>query len=148
GLIQMDTPINPGNSGGPLLNLNGEVIGINTAMVQNSQGIGFAIPVEKVKELLKNYKEDTRLIKKHRNLSASPQTPLPATLDEENASQNDTMNAINQLMQNALAPSLGNQNIGSLNNAGGFSNIKISSEETKKAYIITLDMKGLDKNKI
>jgi S1-C subfamily serine protease len=42
--IQTTTPINPGNSGGPLLNYRGEVIGITTAIVSNSQGLGFAIP--------------------------------------------------------------------------------------------------------
>ncbi len=42
--IQTDTSINPGNSGGPLLDLNGNVVGINTAIIQNGQGIGFAIP--------------------------------------------------------------------------------------------------------
>jgi len=43
-IIQISTPINPGNSGGPLLNYRGEVVGITTAIVSDSQGLGFAIP--------------------------------------------------------------------------------------------------------
>ncbi len=46
GLIQTDAPINPGNSGGPLLNINGQLIGVNTAIRAEAQNIGFAIPVD------------------------------------------------------------------------------------------------------
>ncbi len=55
--IQTDASINPGNSGGPLLNVSGEVVGINTAISAEAQGIGFAIPVNMVKELLPQLKE-------------------------------------------------------------------------------------------
>jgi Do/DeqQ family serine protease len=50
--IQTDASINPGNSGGPLLNINGELIGINTAIYAKAQGIGFAIPINKAKRII------------------------------------------------------------------------------------------------
>ncbi|UCF91400.1 MAG: Do family serine endopeptidase [Desulfobacterales bacterium] len=50
--IQIDASINPGNSGGPLLNINGELIGINTAIYAKAQGIGFAIPISKAQKII------------------------------------------------------------------------------------------------
>ena len=52
--IQTDASINPGNSGGPLLNIEGRVIGINTLIYANAQGIGFAIPVDRAKKVIED----------------------------------------------------------------------------------------------
>lgn len=54
-VIQTDAAINPGNSGGPLLNSSGQVIGINTAVSQSGENIGFALPINLVKESMKNF---------------------------------------------------------------------------------------------
>ncbi len=61
--IQTDASINPGNSGGPLFNTRGEVVGINTAIIAGGQGIGFAIPINMVKDVLIQLKERGKVIR-------------------------------------------------------------------------------------
>lgn len=63
GLIQTDAAINPGNSGGPLLNLEGQVIGINTAIAANAQGIGFAIPINDVKNVIASVQQYGKIVR-------------------------------------------------------------------------------------
>lgn len=56
-VIQTDAAINPGNSGGPLMNSAGQVIGVNTAIAQGGENIGFALPIQVVKDSLRNFNE-------------------------------------------------------------------------------------------
>lgn len=67
--IQTDASINPGNSGGPLLNMNGDVIGINTAVNREAQGIGFAIPINMVKTILQQLREHGHVARSWMGLS-------------------------------------------------------------------------------
>lgn len=73
--IQTDASINPGNSGGPLFNVKGEVVGINTAIVQGGQGIGFAIPVNMAKSVLAQLKETGKVTRGWLGVSVQPVTP-------------------------------------------------------------------------
>lgn len=61
-VIQTDAAINSGNSGGPLLNLSGEVVGINTAVASDAENIGFAIPINKAKKAIESVKNSGRII--------------------------------------------------------------------------------------
>ncbi|MCX7005875.1 MAG: trypsin-like peptidase domain-containing protein [Kiritimatiellaeota bacterium] len=62
-ILQTDAAVNPGSSGGPLLNLDGQLIGLNVAIYQEAQNIGFAVPIKRMRELLTHWL-DPRLLKK------------------------------------------------------------------------------------
>ena len=74
-LIQTDASINPGNSGGPLLNADGEVVGINTAMHKLAQGIGFAIPIGRVKRIVNDLVQHGEVIPAWLGLELQNMTP-------------------------------------------------------------------------
>jgi len=73
--IQTDASINPGNSGGPLINLEGEVVGINTAIISSGQGIGFAIPINMAKEITPQLKEKGHVTRGWLGVSIQEVTP-------------------------------------------------------------------------
>ena len=64
-LLQTDAAINPGNSGGPLVNMQGEVIGIDTAMAEQAQAIGFAIPINDAKSLVATVLKQGKIVKSY-----------------------------------------------------------------------------------
>ncbi|MFA5157961.1 MAG: trypsin-like peptidase domain-containing protein [Patescibacteria group bacterium] len=75
GLLQTDAAINSGNSGGPLINLDGQVIGINTAVASGAQGIGFAIPINAAKSAIDSIKKTGKIIRPYLGVRYLPITP-------------------------------------------------------------------------
>jgi serine protease Do len=73
--IQTDASINPGNSGGPLINMKGEVVGINTAIIASGQGIGFAIPINMAKEIAPQLQEKGHVTRGWLGVSIQEMTP-------------------------------------------------------------------------
>ncbi len=76
--IQTDASINPGNSGGPLLNIYGEVIGINTAIVASGQGIGFAIPINLARQVAGQLMENGEVVRGYLGVGIQPLSPALA----------------------------------------------------------------------
>ncbi len=84
--IQTDASLTPGNSGGPLFNLNGEVVGVNTAIVAQGQGIGFAIPINMAHFVIEQLKDGGKVVRGWLGVYVQKLTPELATslgLDEE-----------------------------------------------------------------
>ena len=73
--LQTDASINPGNSGGPLIDLGGAVVGINTAIAAQGQGIGFAIPVNLAKKIVGQLREKGRVVRGYLGVYFQPVTP-------------------------------------------------------------------------
>jgi serine protease Do len=81
-VIQTDAAINAGNSGGPLLNLAGQVIGVNVAVAQNAQNIGFAIPINTVRAVLDNFRQTGEFSRPFLGIRYSDITKEAAILNE------------------------------------------------------------------
>ncbi|MFA7344864.1 MAG: trypsin-like peptidase domain-containing protein [Terrimicrobiaceae bacterium] len=76
--FQTDAPINPGNSGGPLVDLSGRIIGVNNAVVQNTDGIGFAIPSNTVRRIFENIRDYGHVVRPWFGVVMLPITPAVA----------------------------------------------------------------------
>ncbi len=87
--IQTDAAINPGNSGGPLLNDQGEVIGINTAIRADAMGIGFAIPIDKAKAIASQLQRDGKVA--HPYLGVQMVTLTPEMAKQNNSDPNTSI---------------------------------------------------------
>lgn len=97
-LLQTDAAINPGNSGGPLVNMAGEVIGMNTAVASEAQGIGFAIPINDAKGLIKSVTETGELKRAYlgvRYVSITPEVVAQLKLSVKNGAYvNDASDSV------------------------------------------------------
>ncbi len=74
-VIQTDAAINPGNSGGPLINLSGQVIGVDVAIAQGSQNVGFALPINSVKGAIESVKATGKIVRPYLGVRYVPITP-------------------------------------------------------------------------
>lgn len=84
-LLQTDAAINPGNSGGPLVDLSGRVVGVDTAVAGKAQGIGFALPVNEVKQAISSYQQKGKIIRPSLGIRFRTVTPELATLNKLSA---------------------------------------------------------------
>jgi len=160
-LLQTDAPINPGNSGGALLNLAGDLVGINVAVVQNSQSIGFAIPVGKVRKLLESYKANRGLMVRQKKRSGppgrfiqpksqshkQPRSPLGSDEWDPLSEFSRMRRQVDQMMQNMFEKHDWHSGMGSFG-SNLFYDKSFDTEETDNEYIIKLNVADLDKNKI
>jgi serine protease Do len=74
-VIQTDAAINPGNSGGPLLNISGEVVGVNVAVAQGSENIGFALPADAVFQVVESVEKEGRIVRPYLGVRYVPIGP-------------------------------------------------------------------------
>ena len=89
GFIQTDAAINPGNSGGPLLNASGQVIGMNTAIIQGAQGLGFAIPIQAAQQVAKELIATGKV--EHAYLGIEMATLTPEVKQQINSNANSSL---------------------------------------------------------
>jgi len=102
--IQTDAAINPGNSGGPLLDERGEVIGINTAIRANAMGIGFAIPINKAKQILPQLEQGEQVAHPYLGVQIATLTPDLAKQNNEDPNASILLPEVNGALIVAIVP--------------------------------------------
>jgi S1-C subfamily serine protease len=102
--IQTDAAINPGNSGGPLLNGDGEVIGINTAIRANASGIGFAIPINKAKEITPQLARGEQIVHPYLGVQIATLTPDLAKQNNDDPNSSIILPEINGVLVIGVVP--------------------------------------------
>lgn len=106
-LLQTDAAINPGNSGGPLVDIDGNVIGINTAIIQQAQGIGFAIPINTARDIMQQLLTRGRVIRTYIGVML---LPLNERIAEQLQIPSDTKGAVvRQIIEGSPADAAGLQ---------------------------------------
>lgn len=158
-LIQTDAAINPGNSGGPLLNLSGQVIGINTAVNQSAQGIGFAIPINTAKDVLQPLMNGQKVVRPYMGISMRDvdediiaQLGLPAnskgvlivqTMSGSPAARAGlkAMDIITEINGKTITSSLEIQNLVEASTVGQKLNIKLVRNGKTQTFTVTLQAK-------
>jgi len=110
--IQTDAAINPGNSGGPLLNEQGEVIGINTAIRADAMGIGFAIPINKAKEISAKLARGEKVVHPYLGIQMTTLTPRLARENNENPNAMVALPEVNGVLVMNVLPNTPAANAG------------------------------------
>lgn len=102
--IQTDAAINPGNSGGPLLSASGEVIGINTAIRANAMGIGFAIPINKAKDISDRLARGERVVHPYLGVQITNLTPELAKRNNEDPNATILLPEVEGVLVRGIVP--------------------------------------------
>lgn len=143
GLLQTDAPINPGNSGGALLNLDGELMGINVAVVQNSQSIGFAIPVDKVEDALTKYKASPVSASKKVKQYGVRRRPQRSIIGKDNSIDHPF-----DRIKEFIDQSLGDTDLRLDNGSKAKQMPSLQLQEEDKYYYISFDSSNIDKDSL